>query len=165
MDRLRKGSLRQKRYRGKNSSSFELLKQLNEVLAECLHFPKVGVSTGGSRSQRVGNASSTFFHLIMRVRESMRPRTHPQGRSSDWGDDRSPPSRKQGPTRHRTSALGPGHSLAAGHSNCTVILACDCPQKNACSDSREPEAWLPFRSVAAVMLLVERARERLSRTS
>lgn len=93
-------------------------------------------------------------------------RTHPQGCSSDWGDDKSPVLEIRSPPamgwmlwdKGTGRAMG-GPSLAAGHSNCTVTLSRDCPQKNACSDSREPEVWSPFRPAAGVVRLRGQARQ------
>lgn len=63
-------------------------------LAECQHFPVVGVRTSGPRllvsgSPPVCNAASSFFHLIVKDRASLGQNTS-QGHSHPWGDDRNP---------------------------------------------------------------------------
>lgn len=59
----------------------------------------------------------------------------------------------------RTGRAMGGPSLAVGYSNCAVTLSRDCPQKNACSDSQEPEAWSPFQPAAGVVHLRGQARQ------
>lgn len=91
----------------------------------------------------VWNASSMFFHLIMRGR--VLGAEHTPEAAGVTGEIRQVPHlRNEAPTSPWDTCsrgLGQGHGPGHGRSQCssgTVTLCCDCAWKSACRDAQEP---------------------------